>query len=237
MVQKRVSQTLTFLMLALALSFTANLTPAFGIGFLVAANPAMGQQLKAAPQSVSLEFSVKSIPDSLSGNVIRVTNSSGKPVESGAVRTVGTTMSIGLQDGLQPDKYQVAFRYVCDDGHVLVSAYSFSIANPVIVDPAPSSKPEPSIAPKPEVKPVSDKPQQVSSSSAPAPTTTSNPSLKPEEAQPQVSESSAAGPSNDSHSVTSTSTQPTGIIWIIFLVAGLIATVVLFQIWRRRRMK
>jgi methionine-rich copper-binding protein CopC len=133
--------------------------PAYGVGFLISANPSIGQQLKSSPHNVSLEFSVPSIPASLAGNVIRVTSSTGHSVENGTAKTNGTVMSISVQDNLPEDTYQVAYRYVCDDGHVLVSAYSFTVLKEIASVPsiATSSKP----TSKPTVKPTisSDSPQ------------------------------------------------------------------------------
>jgi LPXTG-motif cell wall-anchored protein len=119
---------------AVALTFAAllagpNASPANAIGFLVSASPGLGQQLSTPPHSISLVFSVNTIPASLSGDVIRVTNSSGTAVEVGSAKVVGTTMSVDLNPNLAPDKYQVAYRYVCDDGHVLVSAYFFTLSS------------------------------------------------------------------------------------------------------------
>ena len=142
-------------------------SPAHAIGFLVSANPGIGQTLKTAPHLVTLEFSVPSIPASFSGNVIRVTNSSGKPVEMGAAKTSGMTLTVSLQESLPADVYQVAFRYVCDDGHVLVSAYNFTVAGQVEPTSAPavSSKPAPNNSPT-SAKPV---PIQATVSSVPRP--------------------------------------------------------------------
>ena len=166
-------------------------TAARAIGFLVTADPGIGQQLQIAPRSVALEFSVASLPTSFSGNVIRVTNSAGKPVELGTAKTSGSSLTVGLQENLPPDVYQVAFRYVCDDGHVLVSAYNFTVLHPTesVSVPTPTTK-SPLQPGPPGVKPTKSMPSNPNSS----PITTTSSAPKPT-AKPSQSADANSSPS------------------------------------------
>ena len=202
-VQSYACQVLTLLkkswMAALLIAFLsaalAGPSSASAIGFLVSANPGLDQQLINSPHSVTLEFSVPSIPASFSGNVIRVTNPSGKPVEVGSAKTSGMTLSVPLQENLPPDKYQVAFRYVCDDGHVLVSAYNFTVVNPDSAGKAPATNSKPTVKPSSSAKQSATNPNE-----NPQPTVSDSPAVRPSasptatmsaSSEPEVSNSSA----------------------------------------------
>ena len=230
------SRFVALLIATLALAFISP-SSASAIGFLVSANPSIGQQLKTAPHTVTLEFSVPSIPSSFSGNVIRVTNPSGKPVEVGSAKTSGMTLSVSLQDNLQPDVYQVAFRYVCDDGHILVSAYNFTIVNTGEVGtvPAPSSKP--SVKPSPSISKSTAKPV-VSAKPNISPSLTAEPSLAPSAPISATPEPDTNNPRVEpSSEPEAAGTEPTSTpgTWIGFalLVAALFAGTVIFA--RRSR--
>ena len=231
------SRFVALLIVTLALAFISP-SSASAIGFLVSANPSIGQQLKTAPHTVTLEFSVPSIPASFSGNVIRVTNPSGKPVEVGSAKTSGMTLSVSLQDNLQPDVYQVAFRYVCDDGHVLVSAYNFTIVNAGEVGtvPAPSSKP--SVKPSPSTSKSTAKPV-VSAKPSITPRVTAEPSVAPTAPISATTEPTATNPSAEPTSqpeVVETEPAATVGIWVgvALLVAALFAGAVIFARKRKK---
>lgn len=226
------------LLVALTAIFFNSTNSASAVGFLVSANPSIGQSLKTAPHTVSLEFSVPSIPASFSGNVIRVTNTSGKAVEIGAAKTVGMTLSVPLQDSLPAGVYQVAFRYVCDDGHILVSAYNFTVLGQAEVSSAPtaSSRPLPTSSPK-AVKPS---PQQASArSTAAASPSASSASSSPEpsktiEPLPDATQESMGGNENTAGKTVEQTSEIGGWLLVGALVAlGIGAFAVISR--RRRR--
>lgn len=206
--------------------------PASAIGFLVSANPGIGQQLKTAPHTVTLEFSVPSIPASFSGNVIRVTNTSGKPVEFGSTKTSGMTLSVSLQDNLQPDVYQVAFRYVCDDGHILVSAYNFTVLNTGEAGTVPAPSSRPSVKPGPSSSQATDKPV-ASAKPSTSPSLTAEPSVAPSapiSATPELTATNPSGePTSEPEAVAAEPSSSVG-IWVdvVLLLTALFAGAVMF---------
>ncbi len=215
--------------MAVSLSLTSILAPtaaANAIGFLISANPALGQQLTSAPHTVTLEFSVATIPAQLSGNVIRVTNSAGVSVDQGEVRDSGKTIAIDLKSDLGPDRYQVAYRYVCDDGHVLVSAYSFTVAS-ATNNPPVNSSPTPHTAKTqiPKVKPSASQTAVIKPSStptkAPTPTVISSPTPQSSEPTPRQA----------------VETQVPGfeMAWIVGSFAAIAATAALAVLSRKRK--
>ena len=211
---------------------------AVAVGFLVSANPSIGQQLKTAPHTVTLEFSVPSIPASFSGNVIRVTNPSGKPVEVGSAKTSGMTLSVSLQDNLQPDVYQVAFRYVCDDGHILVSAYNFTILNTGEAGTVPAPSSRPSVKPNPSSSQSTAKPV-VSAKPSAGPSLTAEPSLAPSAPISATPEPTATNPSveptSEPEAVATVPSSSVGIwVGVALLMAALFAGAVIFARKRKK---
>lgn len=222
------SGTLSKFVLILATSVAAlGLGPlsASAVGFLISATPSIGQQLSTAPHEVSLEFSVPSIPASFSGNVIKVTNSSGVAVENGVAKTSNSTLSVALRDGLAADRYQVAYRYVCDDGHVLVSAYSFSIVALADV-PVQQPKATPRVSSTPSI------PSATPNVSVPkvSPTQPAESTATPE-TEAKVSEDSAATETLKS------SSDVFGVLQIGAISALIALAAITIAVWTRRRKK
>lgn len=231
------SRFVALLIATLALAFISP-SSASAIGFLVSANPSIGQQLKTAPHTVTLEFSVPSIPASFSGNVIRVTNPSGKPVEVGSAKTSGMTLSVSLQDNLQPDVYQVAFRYVCDDGHILVSAYNFTILNTGEAGTVPAPSSRPSVKPNPSSSQLTAKPV-VSAKPSTGPSLTAEPSLAPSapiSATPEPTATNPSGePTSEPEAVATEPSSSVGIwVGVALLMAALFAGAVIFARTRKK---
>ena len=158
-------------------------------GFLVSSSPSSDQHLTDPPAEISLLFSVGTLPASLKGDVIRVTNSAGIAVDNGETKTSGMTMSIGMRQDIHPDRYQVAYRYVCDDGHVLVGAYSFVLTK--VEASVPTSTPSPQ-----KVNPK--EPKVSATSSTQKPPLGSTPSASPAQVASESTESQNPAPSVDS---------------------------------------
>jgi methionine-rich copper-binding protein CopC len=200
-------------------------------GFLVSSSPSSDQHLTDPPAEISLLFSVGTLPASLKGDVIRVTNSAGIAVDNGETKTSGMTMSIGMRQDIHPDRYQVAYRYVCDDGHVLVGAYSFVLTK--VEASVPTTTPSPqNVKAKPKAS--------VSSStgkSTPEPTPSASPAQVASESTgsqspaPGVDSSVAVGtPAVDESSSANANFSP---VWILFWLACAIGFGVIWITVRR----
>lgn len=211
-------QVVFYLVAILATLFSCAPQAAIASGFLVSSSPTSEQQLTDPPAEISLLFSVGTLPASLKGDVIRVTNSAGTPVDTGDTQTSGMTMTVGMRQDIHPDRYQVAYRYVCDDGHVLVGAYSF------VLTKVEASVPETS----PSAEKVNAKQPRVSATGS-ANNSTQKPT--PSESPADVASGSTASPSQasgvDSYSESNSQAalendSPAGsfsLVWILFWLA------------------
>src|SRR5690606_4073285 len=93
---------------------------------LVAADPADGARLHAAPAAVTLTFS-EPVGADLGG--LRVVDGEGRRVDDGVVRTDGPTVTVGLQAGLGEGTYVVGYRVLSADGHPVRGGLTFAVGD------------------------------------------------------------------------------------------------------------
>jgi methionine-rich copper-binding protein CopC len=213
-----------FYLIAILLSLFSSVPQAASAsGFLVSSNPSSEQHLTDPPAEISLLFSVGTLPSSLKGDVISVTNSAGVAVDTGDTKTSGMTMTIGVRQDIHPDRYQVAYRYVCDDGHVLVGAYSFVLTK---VDAnVPSTSPTPSTAggPAPKVT-VTSSPKKIDSKPSPLESQAGSESTRPQ--------SQASGVDSQNSSPVAIESNPTnGNLTSVWVLLGLACAIGLWATW------
>lgn len=126
------SAALLLLLLAALLSAgVVTATPASAHASLVSTDPGEGARLSAVPERVSLEFTEGV---SLGAGYLRVLDSGGERVDSGDAGVDGSTVSVGLRDGLGDDGYLVTYRVVSTDAHPISGAYSFVVGDGSLVD-------------------------------------------------------------------------------------------------------
>ncbi|MEU4684302.1 copper resistance CopC/CopD family protein [Streptomyces xinghaiensis] len=104
--------------------------PASAHAALRSADPAEDTVLQSAPRHITLTFTEKV---SMTNRTIRVISPSNTQVAKGDPRHTGgdgTTVRIGLRDGLPDGTYTVAWHVVSADSHPASGAYTFSIGEP-----------------------------------------------------------------------------------------------------------
>ena len=211
-------QVVFYLVAILATLFSCAPQAAIASGFLVSSSPTSEQHLTDPPAEISLLFSVGTLPASLKGDVIRVTNSIGTPVDTGDTQTSGMTMTVGMRQDIHPDRYQVAYRYVCDDGHVLVGAYSFVLAKVEASVPVTSASPAKAIAREPKAS-VKNSPKKKTVEPSPS----QSPTEVVSESTGSQSQTSGVDPSSSTNSPAAIESDSTegkfSPVWILLWLA------------------
>ena len=117
-------------LVTLALIILGNLSPAFGHSSLVSATPAQDAVLTEFPTEISLTFneSLLEIGDE-NPNKVEVRNSMGDLLSSKTV-VKESTITAPLQI-TGNDKYEVSYRVVSQDGHVITGEYSFTVESEI----------------------------------------------------------------------------------------------------------
>ena len=119
--------------LALALAALALLPATAGAhALLEETTPERGARLDAAPEQVSLRFSE---PVEAEFGAVRVFDSEGREVQTGAPIQRGTEVAVRLRDGLGEDGYTVTYRVISADSHPVSGGFVFVIGDA----PAPST--------------------------------------------------------------------------------------------------
>ena len=119
--------------LALALAALALLpAPAGAHALLTATTPERGERLDAAPAQVSLRFSE---PVEAEFGAVRVFDSEGREVQTGAPIGRGNDVAVRLRDGLGEDGYTVTYRVISADAHPVSGGFVFVVGDA----PAPST--------------------------------------------------------------------------------------------------
>ncbi|MGY1771648.1 copper resistance CopC/CopD family protein [Blastococcus sp. SYSU D00813] len=122
------------LLLLLAALLTAGVgtaPPASAHASLVSTDPGEGARLSAVPEQVSLEFTEGV---SLGAGYLRVLDSGGERVDTGDARVDGSTVRVGLRDGLGDDGYLVTYRVISADSHPISGSFSFVVGDGALVD-------------------------------------------------------------------------------------------------------
>ena len=117
----RAALTLLLGLLAIALPVTT----ASAHSTLIAISPKDGATVTTPPTRVVLTFN-EDVNQQFS--LIRVVDSSGADVTSGATAVNGAVVSRALQPGLPPGTYTVTFKVVSSDGHPISQKSTFTIA-------------------------------------------------------------------------------------------------------------
>lgn len=91
---------------------------------LTATDPADGSVVDEAPEALTMQFSegVSVRPDG-----VRVLDSTGKRVDSGAASAEGSDVTVPLDGTIADGTYVVAWRAVSADGHPIRGSYTFSV--------------------------------------------------------------------------------------------------------------
>ncbi len=104
--------------------------PAFGHSSLVSSTPAKDAVLTEFPSEVSLTFNESLLEIGAENpNKVEVVNSMGD-VLSGASKLSGSVISVPVQI-TGNDEYQVSYRVVSADGHVIEGSYSFNVQSEI----------------------------------------------------------------------------------------------------------
>ncbi|MFI1993679.1 copper resistance protein CopC [Actinoplanes sp. NPDC020271] len=116
--------------------------PAAAHNPLVEAVPAKNSTVKTAPTGVKLTFLEK-----LSGFKVTVTGPDGAAVGGASPDVGGKTAQFAFATPLANGKYTVAYQLTAEDGDVVKSSYSFTVAAPVTASPSVAVSEVPSAAP------------------------------------------------------------------------------------------
>lgn len=125
------------------LALVAMSTPALAHDQLVDSSPGADEQLESAPAQVRLDFT----DDVLTiGAAVVVVDGSGRTWSSGEAVIDGTSVSVTVDPGMPDGTYEVRWRVVSSDGHVISDAVPFTVgdatgAAPSAPDAAPSATP------------------------------------------------------------------------------------------------
>jgi len=98
--------------------------PAFAHAELVATTPTDGQRLETPPREVVLEFTEQ--VRLVSGGV-RLLNTAGQPVTTGAARVAGVRVTLPLPPNLPRGGYLVSWRVISSDTHPVAGAFGFGV--------------------------------------------------------------------------------------------------------------
>jgi methionine-rich copper-binding protein CopC len=109
--------------IVLALALAGLSCPAAAHAFLERARPAAGENLRAGPAKIELQFS-EALEPAFSGVI--VTNVAGGDVSAGPSSANGTEMSLPLK-ALKPGRYRVSWHAVSVDTHRTEGQYNFLV--------------------------------------------------------------------------------------------------------------
>ncbi len=116
-----------FAMFLLLISFSY---PAYGHSTLVSATPGENAVLTEFPSEVSLTFNESLLEiGNENPNKVEVVNSMGDLL-SGVAKVSGPVISVPVQI-TGNDEYQVSYRVVSADGHVIEGSYSFNVQSEI----------------------------------------------------------------------------------------------------------
>ncbi|MEV4735705.1 MULTISPECIES: copper resistance CopC family protein [unclassified Microbacterium] len=126
-----------------AIAVFAIAAPASAHDQLVSSTPSDGEQLAAAPTSVTMTFSgeLLVLDDSAAGAVVLVVDESGVDWSAGSVTVSGSTVTAELRPDMPVAGYQVRWQVVSEDGHPISGVIPFTIgdATPFTIAGTPSS--------------------------------------------------------------------------------------------------
>ncbi len=106
----------------------ASSSPATAHTELIKSSPAANKTISVMPTSVKLTFGealLGILGSSKQSNSITVKSPSGKTVSAGKVQVTKKVATVNLLKLQESGKYQVTFRVVAKDGHVLKDSFKF----------------------------------------------------------------------------------------------------------------
>jgi methionine-rich copper-binding protein CopC len=127
-IQNKAIRILTACAAFIALTVSMPLSHTNAHSAVVSQSPKANQTLKASPATVKLVLSEDLIS---SGAAVVVRSSQGQTVSVGKTKVSRRDLSIALQPKLPNGTYQVAYRVVSNDGHVITSSFKFRVQAPL----------------------------------------------------------------------------------------------------------
>ncbi|CAB5037218.1 unannotated protein [freshwater metagenome] len=158
---------LLFCVLFVALTFTPG---AQAHSSLVDSSPKVGESLNKLPQEISLRFD-EEIQDLEGANAIVVRDSNGVDITTGPTLVVSAYVSKALELEGRPGIYEVSYRIVSADGHVVTAGYKFTLL--------PASTPSATPLRKRTEAPVSEASSPTATATPSSPVTLSTPPREP----------------------------------------------------------
>lgn len=104
---------------------------------LVDSSPKIGERISKMPAEISLRFD-EEIQDLDGANAIVVRDSNGVDITTGPTRVVSVYVSRALELKVRPGTYEVSYRIVSADGHVVTAGYKFTLLPTVTPSATPS---------------------------------------------------------------------------------------------------
>jgi methionine-rich copper-binding protein CopC len=133
----------TALAFVIALSAVMNLqvTAAFAHSDLVSSDPEAGSVLEAMPTSVLLTFNedLLILEGAEDANQLLVTDNQGTSLTAGELLVAANTISSALSPSSASGEITVTYRVVSADGHPIEGSYTFSVGEPMVIAPNPTS--------------------------------------------------------------------------------------------------
>ena len=112
---------------ALLLGLVLGLDVAFGHTSLLSSNPKPDANLKASPKEISLRFNEDLLVlKSKSVNQVKVVSAAGNLI-AGTMKTSRSKLIFSLSENLKKGSYQVFWRAVSGDGHVVQGNFKFNL--------------------------------------------------------------------------------------------------------------
>ncbi|ALX66039.1 hypothetical protein AB663_000905 [Microbacterium sp. XT11] len=114
-----------------AIAVIATAAPASAHDQLIVSTPSDGEQLAAAPSSVSLTFSgdLLVLDEASTGAVVLVVDASGTDWVTGAVTVSGSEVTAELAPDMPVGGYQVRWQVVSEDGHPVSGVIPFAVGD------------------------------------------------------------------------------------------------------------
>jgi methionine-rich copper-binding protein CopC len=98
---------------------------------LVSSNPSASANIQQLPEQIELEFN-EELLNLGSGNSVSIISPSGEDLGMGETSTEGTRITRLLNSAPESGTFEVKYRVVSADGHVLNGNYTFNITEAVV---------------------------------------------------------------------------------------------------------
>ena len=120
---------ITVLSVVILLSFL--MPPAFAHSELVSSNPGASANIQQLPEQIELEFN-EELLNLGTGNSISIMSPSGEDLGMGETSTDGAKITRLLNTTSETGEFQVKYRVVSADGHVLNGKYTFNLNEAIV---------------------------------------------------------------------------------------------------------